>query len=108
MKKILQPEKSLMQTFWVLKTCLFCSLLLTGIFSVKAQQKFPPPLNAESREHKPGIDSHVPPVNNPLASQLTPTTGTWTPVAPLAPHKNSGGMLLLSDGTVLAKSEGGE
>jgi hypothetical protein len=30
--------------------------------------------------------------------------GTWTPVATSAPHASGGGMLLLSDGTVLVKS----
>ena len=33
--------------------------------------------------------------------------GTWTPIASLAPNSNLGGMLLLSDGTVLCKSDGG-
>ena len=33
--------------------------------------------------------------------------GAWTPVANLAPATNLGGMLLLSDGTVLCKSSAG-
>ena len=34
-------------------------------------------------------------------------TGTWTAVSTLAPHPSGGGMLLLSDGTVLVKSSSG-
>jgi hypothetical protein len=33
--------------------------------------------------------------------------GFWTPIATLAPDSNGGGMLLLSDGTVIAKSFSG-
>jgi len=35
------------------------------------------------------------------------TQGTWTPIATSSPHTNGGGMLLLSDGSVLCKSFGG-
>lgn len=34
-------------------------------------------------------------------------TGTWTQVTNLAPHLSGGGMQLLTDGTILCKSEGG-
>ena len=33
--------------------------------------------------------------------------GTWTAVTATAPHTNGGGMLLLSDGTVICKSQFG-
>src|SRR5436853_3572611 len=33
--------------------------------------------------------------------------GTWTAVSTLSPNQNGGGMLLLSDGSVLCKSFGG-
>ena len=42
-----------------------------------------------------------------LLSAQTHAQGTWTKIAAKAPDKNGGGMLVLSDGTVLAKSFSG-
>ncbi len=42
-------------------------------------------------------------ITNIVHSQV----GTWTPIANLAPHGSGGGMLLLSDGTVLVKTFSG-
>src|SRR5437764_14850331 len=41
---------------------------------------------------------------------LLPPVGTWTPITNLAPDPNGGVMILLSDGTVIAKtsSRGGD
>lgn len=54
------------------------------------------------------IGSQVPSVTCPPGAQTVgPQLGTWTPVASQAPQSSGGLMLLLSDGTVMAKSEAG-
>ncbi len=49
----------------------------------------------------------IPTVTCPAGAQTIMNIGLWTPVAALAPHANLGGMLLLSDGTVICHSNGG-
>jgi len=49
----------------------------------------------------------TPTVTCPSGTQTISQVGTWTPVAAVAPHANLGHMLLLSDGTVICKSNGG-
>ncbi len=53
------------------------------------------------------MGARTPTVTCPAGTQTISQIGTWTPVATLAPHPSGGGMLLLSDGTVLCKSTGG-
>ena len=54
------------------------------------------------------MGSQVPSVTCPAGAQTVgPQLGTWTPVASQAPQPSGGLMLLLSDGTVMAKSEAG-
>src|SRR4051812_48708120 len=105
MKKIIPIQKSQRQTFRVLKVCLFFILLFAGIFVVKAQ-KIPPPLAAFSKDYKPNY-FHPSTVKNSSPGVHSTGTGTWIPLANLVPTYNLGGMLLLSDGTVLCKSGDG-
>ena len=53
------------------------------------------------------MGSATPTVTCPSGTQSISQVGTWTPVAAVAPHANLGHMLLLSDGTVICKSNGG-
>src|SRR5690349_13087285 len=105
MKNSSHPSKNPRQTFWLLKACLFFILIFAGIFVVKSQ-KIPPPLAAFSKDYKPNY-SHPSTVKNLSPGVHSTGTGTWIPLANLAPIYNLGGMLLLSDGTVLCKSGDG-
>ncbi|MEO8590416.1 MAG: kelch repeat-containing protein [Flavobacteriales bacterium] len=54
------------------------------------------------------MGAHVPTVTCPAGAQTVgPQLGTWTPLASQATQSSGGLMLLLSDGTVMAKSEAG-
>ncbi len=53
------------------------------------------------------MGARVPTVTCPVGSQTISQIGTWTAVSSLAPHGSGGGMLLLSDGTILCKSASG-
>ncbi len=54
------------------------------------------------------MGTQVPTVTCPSGAQTVgPQLGTWTPVASQAPQVSGGLMLLLSDGTVMAKSQAG-
>jgi hypothetical protein len=46
----------------------------------------------------------IPAVTCPAGAQIITSAGTWTPLTNLAPANSGGLMLLLSDGTVMAKS----
>ena len=98
MKTICQSKESQRLTLWMLKICMAFILLFAGIAAVKAQHKFPAPVSAALKNGKP---------LSPPAPPPPPAVGTWTPVATLAPNNNLGGLLLLSDGSALVKSDGG-
>jgi hypothetical protein len=53
------------------------------------------------------MGAQVPLVTCPAGVQTIISIGYWTPLATLAPDQNGGGMLLLSDGTVIVKSFAG-
>lgn len=53
------------------------------------------------------MGTHVPVVSCPVGYQtVIPTLGNWTVVTATAPDYNMGGMLLLSNGTVMCKTSG--
>ena len=53
------------------------------------------------------MGTQVPTVTCPAGTQTVTSAGSWTPVANLSPTGSGGLMLLLSDGTVMAKSNTG-
>jgi hypothetical protein len=53
------------------------------------------------------MGTQVPVVSCPAGSQIVGEIGFWTPLATKAPDDNLGGMLLLSDGSVIAKTKAG-
>src|SRR4051794_21962924 len=99
MKTTFPLQKNQRQTYQILKSCLFLTLFFNGIFAVQAQ-KAHFPLSVFSKDYKPN-NSNLSTVKNSSPSVHPTGTGTWIPLANLAPHNNNGGMLLLSDGTVL-------
>src|SRR6478609_1028250 len=105
MKKIISPFKNQLQTFSITKACPLFLLLFAGIFIAKAQ-KAPLPLSVFSKDYQPNHSNTVTSENPPPAVHAA-ATGVWKHLPRLAPHYNFGGMLLLSDGTVLCKSGAG-
>ncbi|MEO8711944.1 MAG: GEVED domain-containing protein, partial [Parafilimonas sp.] len=84
-------------------------ILAGGFQSLKAQdlkaKKIPYSLSIANKDYKP-VGTH----SNSITTHLVPSTaavGTWTALTNTPAYAGYGGMLLLSDGTVLAKSVGG-
>ena len=87
------------------RACLIL-LFISGSFQFLKAQKIRYPLSTASKNYKPDkSQSRQVSVAHPV--NLSPTAGTWTSLAHLPAYSCGGGMLLLSDGTVLCKSYGG-
>src|SRR5215831_8442905 len=88
------------------KSSLVFIAMITMVQLLEAQKIPPPPLSRASKNYKPVVaQSSTQPSN--FTPTLSPTAGTWTALSNLAPHYNTGVMILLSDGTVLAKTATG-
>lgn len=103
MTKMLRSKKLNGQTLLVTKLSLIFILMLASIQILNAQT-IPYPLSKLSKNYKPDKTQPASATSNSSSFIPSPTAGSWSPVVNPAPYYSGGGMLLLSDGTVLAKS----
>ncbi len=92
------------------RTYLFCLLLmcLSGTFNTLLAQTVPVHIHMKHPIFTVADFKRARATSSKASLSPAPVaTGTWTALANLAPNSNVGGMLLLSDGTVLCKSDGG-
>ncbi len=105
MRKNLRSQKKLIYSDFNVKICLIL-IVITGSFQFSSAQTLHYPLSKYDRNYKPGKTQTSLVKNNP-AFLAPETAGTWTALTNSPAYAFGGAMLLLSDGTVLAKSYGG-
>ncbi len=105
MRKNLRSKKQKKQISSIIKLCLITSFMIAGIQSLNAQ-KTPYPLSIVSKNYKPDKNLSSATKTNSVF-KAAPTAGSWTALTHFPAFGCNGGMILLSDGTVLAKSYGG-
>ncbi|MBV9963906.1 MAG: fibronectin type III domain-containing protein [Parafilimonas sp.] len=105
MKKNLHAQKTFRYLIFNPKIFLIL-LVFAGKSELLKAQKIHYPLSISSKDYKPAqTQSKITTLKHPV--NLSPTAGTWTALTNSPAFVCGGGMLLLSDGTVLCKSYGG-
>ena len=105
MRKNLRTQKKLIYSVFNVRICLIL-IVIAGCFQFSYAQTLHYPLSKHSRNYKPG-KTQTSLLKNDPAFVPPSTAGTWTALTNSPAYACGGGMLLLSDGTVLAKSYGG-